>query len=128
MYRNVIATVLLLILDFIWIGAYMGGQYQRMIPNIQCNSPMTIKPLYAVLSYTLMAIGLNLFVLPNISKENALRDSLVYGFGFGIILYGVYDFTAAAVIKNWDIKLALMDILWGGFVYFIVAYIVAKCC
>ena len=38
------------------------------------------------------------------------------------MLYGVYDFTAAAVIKNWDIKLALVDVLWGGIVYFIACY------
>ena len=42
---------------------------------------------------------------------------------FGIILYGVYDFTAAAVLKNWDIKLAIKDILWGGFVYFITSLV-----
>ena len=35
----------------------------------------------------------------------------------------IYDFTAAAVLKDWDIKLALLDILWGSFVFFISAYI-----
>jgi len=122
MNRNLVATFLLLILDFLWIGGYMGKQYQRMIPQIQ-GSPLKAKPQYAILAYTLMIIGLNLFVLPNISKKNVLRDSLVYGFTFGVILYGVYDFTAGAVINKWNMKLAFIDILWGGFVHFISAYL-----
>ena len=27
------------------------------------------------------------------------------------------------ILQKWDMKLALYDILWGGFVYFISAYL-----
>jgi len=52
-----------------------------------------------------------------------LQDSLMYGLIFGIVLYGVYDFTAGAVLKNWDVKLAVTDVMWGGIVYFMAAYV-----
>ena len=126
MYKaNIIAIVTLLILDFIWIAMYMGNKYQKQITDIQ-GSKMETKPFQALLAYILIAIGLNLFVLPNIRKGYELEDSLKYGLTFGIVVYGVYDFTAGAVLKNWDTKLALIDVAWGGLVYFIAAYVGSK--
>ena len=122
---NIVATVTLLILDFLWIALYMGKKYQIQIIDIQ-GSKMKAKPLYAFLAYTLMVIGLNLFVMPRIRKGYELKDSLLYGLVFGFVLYGVYDFTAGAVLKKWDMKLSILDIAWGGFVYFVSAYIGSK--
>ena len=113
------SSMTLLILDFIWISTYMGGKYNILVNKIQ-NSKMEVKTIYAVFAYSLMLLGLNIFVLPKIDTENVkFLDCLIYGFLFGVILYGVYDFTCAAVLKDWDIKLAFIDVLWGGFVYFI---------
>ena len=121
--HRLISTATLLILDFLWIGLYMGSRYSTMIKNIQ-GTPMKTNWLYAVIAYTLMVIGLNHFVLPNINVKNVtIKDSLTYGFIFGLVLYGVYDFTIGAVLKKWSMSLAIVDVLWGGFVYFISCYI-----
>ena len=121
--HRLISTSTLLILDFLWIGLYMGSRYGTMIKNIQ-GSSMKPNMLYAVIAYTLMVIGLNLFVLPNINIKNVtIKDCLTYGFMFGLVVYGVYDFTIGAVLSKWDMYLALIDVLWGGFVYFISCYI-----
>ena len=100
----------------------MGGQYEGMIKKIQ-GSKMTVNLLYAVLTYILMIIGLQFFVISNIKEENMLMDSLKYGFLYGMILYGVYGLTAAAVIKDWDILVTVYDIIWGGTVYFLTPYL-----
>ncbi len=122
---HVIATVILLLFDLLWVGTFMGKKYQDQVQQIQ-NDKMVVRPLFGVLAYFLMVVGLNLFVLPRIRKGHELRDSIKYGFLFGIVLYGVYDFTAAAVLKDWDIKLAITDIVWGGVVYFLAAYLGTK--
>ena len=119
---NIIATIILLLLDFLWLGLYMNKQYQKQVQKIQ-ESKLDPKPIFAVFSYILMIVGLNLFVLPRIRKGHELEDSFKYGFTFGIVLYGVYDFTSATVLKDWNMKLAIIDILWGGFVFFIATYI-----
>ena len=62
------------------------------------------------------------FVLPNIKKESLYEDSIYYGFTFGIIVYGVFDFTSATIFKEWNMNLAIIDTLWGGFLYFISSY------
>ena len=82
---------------------------------------MEIRPLYAILSYALMAMGLSLFVLPNVRSGN-ISDSVFYGGSFGLIVYGIYDFTAAAVLRDWDVKLAILDVIWGITVYTAAAY------
>jgi uncharacterized membrane protein len=121
-YGSVIATSILLVLDGIWVYTFMRNKYITQIKKIQ-GSDLKANLGYAVLAYMLMVVGLNIFVLPRIRKGHELVDSLLYGAGFGAVLYGVYDFTAAAVLKDWDMGLALLDILWGSFVFFISAYI-----
>ena len=121
-YR-IASSIILLVLDFMWLGGFMAPRYGVMIKKIQ-GSPMNTNMMYAVFSYLLMIIGLQHFVLPNLDFNNiTVKDCLKYGFVFGLVVYGVYDFTAAAVIKNWDINLALIDVLWGGIVYFLSCYL-----
>ena len=122
MNKHILSTILLLILDFLWIYLYMTNKYKIQIKNIQKHE-MNVKYIYVLFAYILMIIGLNIFVIPKINKQTILYDSLIYGFTFGFILYGVYDFTIASVISDWDINLAIIDILWGGFVFFISSYI-----
>ena len=123
--HRVLSTLTLLILDGLWINFFMKDKYNKMIKNIQ-NSDIQVNKVFAVASYTLMVVGLNLFVLPRLNVNNInIKDCLLYGFTFGIVLYGVYDFTIAAVLKEWDIKLAYIDIIWGGFVYFAASYVLS---
>jgi len=120
--QRVISTVVLLLADFAWLGLYMNNKYGTLVRSIQGEN-MKANPVFAVLAYLLMIVGLNVFVLPNIRKGHELEDSLKYGMTFGIVLYGVYDFTAGAVFSKWDKKLAVIDVLWGGFVYFLASYL-----
>ena len=123
--HRVLSTLTLLILDGLWINFYMKDKYNTMIKNIQ-NSELEVNKVFAVASYTLMVVGLNLFVLPRLDVNNInIKDCLLYGFTFGIVLYGVYDFTIAAVLKKWDIDLAYIDVLWGGFVYFAASFVLS---
>lgn len=120
--KRLISTSVLLLADFAWLGLYMNNQYGTLVRTIQGEN-MKVNPVFAVLAYLLMIVGLNVFVLPNIRKGHELEDSLKYGMTFGIVLYGVYDFTAGAVFNKWDKKLMVIDVLWGGFVYFMASYL-----
>lgn len=127
MYIKLISSILLLlILDFLWIYLFMGPRYMSQIEIIQ-KSPMKVNVWYAIIAYIFMVIGLLIFCLPNINKKKRFKSSLIYGFLFGLVLYGVYDFTIASVIKKWDIKTAIIDIIWGaslfGFVCLISSFI-----
>ena len=118
-----ISTTTLLLLDILWIYFFMGNKYKIMIKNIQ-GSDMKVNIIYASIAYILMIIGLNYIVLPLLDINNiTFKNCMTTGFLFGIILYGVYDFTIGAVLNKWDMKLAVIDVIWGGFVYFMSCYI-----
>ena len=115
--RYVSAILILVVFDLLWLRFYMGRMYDRQVSAIQ-NSPMKLRIGYAIVAYCLMVAGLSLFCLPNIRKERRWFSSFVYGFIFGVIVYGIYDFTSASIFEGWWVSLAIIDVLWGGFVYF----------
>ena len=120
-----VSCIVLLILDISWIMLVMRHKYNEMIPRIQ-NSPMNVNIWYAAVAYMLMLFGLIWFVLRNIKDGTVLeklRDSFLNGFMFGVVLYGVYNCTAGSVFDNWSIKITLIDCMWGGFVYFMSAFL-----
>lgn len=113
--KILISLAALLILDILWLTYYMGPRYKIMIPIIQ-QSPMKVNYMSATIAYTFMAILLVQYVI----KYNF---KILETFLFGICLYGVYDFTCGAVFTKWDFTLALIDVIWGGFVFAITKYI-----
>lgn len=125
MNQNIVATLVLLVLDVLWVTLYMRNAYKKQVQDIQ-GTEMNSRLYLGFIAYFLMVVGLNMFVLPNIRKGHELVDSLKYGATFGLVVYGIYDMTAGAVFKNWDLKLATVDIIWGSFVFFISAYVGTK--
>lgn len=121
--NNIIATLILLVLDFLWIKLFIGNLFGNMVKEIQ-GSPIKLNNTYAFLAYFLMVVGLNHFVLPKINLKNiTAKDCFINAFVFGIILYGVFDFTSAAIFNKWNSKTLTYDILWGGTVYFLSCYL-----
>ena len=122
---NLSFAIVLLILDFIWINIFMINPYKYLVNYIQ-NEPIKVNFTMAVLAYIFMILGLYIFVLPNIKQDDLFNDSLKYGFTFGIIVYGIYNFTCATIFKNWNLNLLIIDILWGGLLYYLTIIICFK--
>ena len=106
-------SLTMLILDFIWLTMFMSKRYKVMIKDIQ-GEELKVNIIYAAFVYLLMIIGQQVYVKPLIKSK---KDVLIYGGLFGLIVFGVYDLTAGAVIKKWDLNLAIIDILWGVFLF-----------
>jgi len=113
-YLTIIPVFLLL--DYLWLGQIMAGFYRRELGSLARRSGDSVKPDIpsAIGVYLLIPLGIVLFALPHVSHEHLVASSLLWGFLYGIVLYGVYDLTNYSVIKKYSGKLALVDILWGG--------------
>lgn len=109
-----ISWVILLTLDFIWIGIIMKNFYAKELSNIAKKERGKLKPnlIVAFIVYLILAFGITIFVIP-ISRTPL--ESLKYGALFGLVLYGVYDFTNLSIIKDYSLKLTITDLLWGTF-------------
>ena len=82
----------------------------------------------AVIVYLALGLGLTMFVLPLIRKDNndlIIRDSIFYGGLFGLSVYATFDFSIHIMFHDWDLKVAIMDTLWGGVLCSIVTMIIS---
>ena len=112
-----IPGVILLILDAIYISM-IKDEFELQIASIQRVS-MQIRPLGAIVCYFLLITGLWYFIL----RE---RRSIIEAFFFGIVIYGVYESTSYATLKNWSSKIFIMDTLWGGVLMGLTTYLTYK--
>ena len=112
-----IPGVILLILDAIYISM-IKDEFELQIASIQRVS-MQIRPLGAIVCYFLLITGLWYFIL----RE---RRSIIEAFFFGIVIYGVYESTSYATLKNWSSKIFIMDTLWGGLLMGLTTYLTYK--
>jgi uncharacterized membrane protein len=102
--------ILLVGFDIVYIY-FIANYFNTQIRMIQ-GSPIVFNQkmiVGAAITYILLAFALSHFVS---SPRNA--------FLLGICIYGVYDMTNYALFNKWALQTALMDMLWGGTLFFLV--------
>jgi uncharacterized membrane protein len=97
-------------IDFVWLGFIAKGFYDKQFSAFA----RTLNWPAAILVYLLIPLGIAFFVLPKASGDRAL--ALLWGAFYGLVVYGVYDLTNYATLKDWSLTTVLVDILWGIFI------------
>lgn len=113
--RVIFASVLLLVLDFIYINM-IKSQYEAQIVRIQ-RVVMKVKMLPVVVCYALLIFALYYFIL---RTHRPVLDAFLLGF----VIYGVFDATNYALFKKWDLRLAIADALWGGTLFALTTFLI----
>jgi len=108
-------AAVMLILDGIWIYLIAGNAFSSMVQNIQ-GSAMKIRPGGALVAYAAMILLFNQFI----TKESSGWDAFLLGF----LAYLIFDGTNYALLTNYDLKTAVVDAMWGGFLFFLTSRIV----
>ena len=105
-----VTLVAFLIIDLIWLGLVARKFYREQIGFIM--APKVNWPA-AVIFYLLYIVGLLYFVTyPAIMRESTAY-ALYSGALFGLICYATYDLTNLATLKNWPLRVTLVDLVWG---------------
>jgi uncharacterized membrane protein len=108
-----------IVIDLFWLIPFAAPGYKKMIRKIQ-GSDMQIRMFSGILVYVFMTTLLYCFGI-NENKFNPLKLFIL-----GLCTYGVYDFTAHAVLKDWNLWLAIGDTIWGGILFMVVGYLVYR--
>jgi uncharacterized membrane protein len=113
-FQLLIPFAIFLALDFLYLS-FNRDAYSLQIASVQ---RVSLQPRYlgAILCYMFLLFGLWYFIL---KPQRTVLDAMLLGF----VIYGVYDTTNYAILKKWDAKLALMDILWGGALFGLTTYL-----
>jgi len=107
--KTLILTGLVMLgLDAIYLSA-MRDMFEIQIAAVQ-RVALQFRPLGAVICYILLITGLYYFILQD-------RRPISDAFFLGIVIYGVYESTTYALLKQWKIKTMIMDTLWGGILF-----------
>ncbi len=101
----------LIIIDLIWLLGIARNLYRDEMGSLMASEPK----LWAGLAfYLLYALGASIFVIfPAISKLSWIYAAQ-YGALFGFFCYMTYDLTNLAVIRDFPMRLAFIDIAWGS--------------
>lgn len=101
-----------LVIDLIWLGLVAKKFYREQLGFIM--APSVSWPA-AIIFYLLYIAGLIFFVTyPAILRESWFY-ALFSGAFFGLICYATYDLTNLATLKDWPLKVTLIDLIWGSF-------------
>ncbi len=106
--------ILFLLFDAIYF--YINQSFfSSMIYNIQ-KSPVKARYFVVLLTYVLLTWIEYYFI---IKQKKGLKEAFL----LGASIYGVYELTNYATLKDWSIYLVFMDTLWGGILFTIVTYL-----
>ena len=102
-----------MVLDGLWLGLVMKTLHRDQLAPIVRLGEGGIAPNWpaALVVYILLGTGIALFVLP---RALTVPSAAVYGALFGLVVYGVYDFTNDPILRQWPFVLALFDVTWGA--------------
>jgi uncharacterized membrane protein len=116
------------IFDFAWLGFVVKDFNLRQLSEIGRieNGKMQILYAPALMTYVLMALAVVLFVLPRIQPTDPWWFSILWGACMGLIVFGVFDMTNLAILKNYPITFVFTDIAWGTFAFGAVSLISSK--
>lgn len=98
------------ILDYAWLGFIAKKLYYAEMGKLLLDKPNMGA---ALAFYLIYVVGVVVFVLtPALQRESWLY-ALGMGALFGLVAYATYDLTNLATMKDFPLKIVIIDLLWG---------------
>lgn len=105
-------------IDLLWLGIIAKDLYQRNLVHLL--SPNVNWPA-AFLFYLMYIVGIIIFAVRPALLDQSFIKAVVWGALFGFFTYATYDLTNLATLKDWPVKIVLVDIVWGTLLCTLVA-------
>lgn len=106
-----VALVAFFAIDLTWLGVIAKELYKNELGFVMSERPNW---LVAIMFYLVFIVGIVFFVISPAVEKNSWMYALFVGMFFGFITYATYDLTNLATLKDWPVKIAIIDILWGS--------------
>jgi len=115
-------SIIVLLLDIITLKYIIGPYFGDLINKIQ-SSPMKMNYISAIIAYILIIASIYIFIINNNFTTN---KKYILSFLLGIFIYGIYETTNKAIIKDWTWKAVIIDTTWGGLLYLISTWVMCR--
>jgi len=114
---GIIVTIVFLALDIPMFGLINRQMYENQLKKINgTNKIKHSKTLSAaIITYIFLVLGIYFFA---VKEKNVYKGAL-----FGLVVYGVYNFTNLATISKYGFYESVIDTIWGVILCSSVTYI-----
>ncbi len=109
-----ISSILMLVLDFLFLSI-MSPTFNQLVQKIQ-GAPLQLQYRGVIPCYLFLIFALNYFIL---IPHKSVLDAFLLGF----CIYGVYETTNYATLKDWPLRTVIIDTLWGGTLFALITWI-----
>ena len=132
-----IISIVIIFLDIAWISLNLT-KYSKEVFKVQ-KAAMNLRYEHAIIAYIIILFSILYIAIPftsqsikinnggngskDISIENKLLYSLMYGGALGFSVFGIYNFTSLAIYKDLDATIAITDTIWGTTLYTLSTFI-----
>ena len=111
-YKIFIIFCILIFLDTIYISSTYNLLFENVLQKINNTKDIKIRYFPTFFFYVIFATGIYFLLIQE-------KKSLNYSFLFGVFIYLFYELTNYAIIEAWDLKIVILDSLWGGILVFL---------
>lgn len=121
----IVALVVFFAIDICWLALVAKKLYRSQIGFIMSDKPNWPA---AIVFYMVFLVGMVYFAIYPAIEKGSFSSALFVGMFYGFITYATYDLTNLATLKNWPLKITIIDLIWGtslgglvsGFTYLII--------
>ncbi len=103
-------AVTMFVLDLVWLGVVAKTLYAREMGTLLRPDVQWVP---ALAFYTLYVAAVVVFVVVPSAEHRSFTRALALGAFFGLAAYATYDLTSLALIRDFPIRIAAVDMAWG---------------
>lgn len=98
-------------LDLLWLGVVAKGFYARHLGSLLRPDVQWVP---AVLFYAIYVVAVGVFVVIPAVERQSLGRAIGMGAFFGLAAYATYDLTSLALIRDFSVRVVIVDLAWGA--------------
>jgi uncharacterized membrane protein len=99
------------LIDSVWLRNMYGRLYKPEIGEMMMTNGFRLGP--AIAFYLLYILGMMIFAVNPAFASGKWQTALIQGAMFGFFCYMTYDLTNMATLKQWSMKVTILDMIWG---------------
>ena len=105
-----LTTIVFFAIDIVWLGVVAKDLYAKHLSHFMADN---VNWTAAIIFYLLYIAGILVFAVYPAVEKNSFSYALIYGAFFGLVAYATYDLTNLATLKDWPVKIVIIDLIWG---------------
>ena len=107
-----VGVVAFFAIDLVWLGVVAKGFYQQQMGHLTRPDVQWVP---AVVFYLIYVAALVVLVAAPAVERQSVGRAVGYGALFGLAAYAAFDLTGLALLKDFPLSAAIVDLAWGAF-------------